>query len=510
MKKTVISRILCLILALLLPLCAFAEAVEPAAPEAAPTQTVVTLSVTPGEAMSSLPEIGDLCKVAALQFRALGEQYLGFSLLLNGKESFTANFRADKDGLYGDSIGLYPQTLYVNFEDLQKVLEEAAKTGSASNVAALGSLQSSLRTMLSAMEKQQTDPAPSFYGKDLKDPAVRQAILDMANGDESYLALVEDLLGRATVTEGDFTAEDHDPATTQTAILMTQKDVLVLLETQYMKNLLKQQLTPAYPELSGDALDQKVAESIAQAKEQFSKMDFVMPMTILTNGDDVVSCSYPLTMKSKGDSTPIDLSMTIDYRRLTTDGNAKHSVRMIASETGSRLDLDLDGYVTQFANGNYDLNLTITNAQKEQVAIKGTYETIADQSTGLLSLLIPAQPEILLQFTQNRAGSATNNQLAVYQKAAAVQSMAVTQADKPLFTLNLQTEEVPDDGRFDTLKAATPDTALQVLKLSPADMQTFQNTFMNTAMQTGMGLLSQLPESLFKLLVPTQPNLPVQ
>lgn len=499
MKKTFLTRLLCMLLISALPFVALAETTDPAQQAAAQDQQkIVTITLTPGEEMKQIPAIVDLFDALALQLRSFGEETANLSILLDKQAVFSANVRVDEAGIFIDSKEVYEKPLYFSQADLQNFMTEMMKSSGVDS-ATLAQFEQSISTSMLVGMNAGTDGTQFENNNDLEDPEVRQVIINATGGDDSYLKFVEDLTSRVVVTEGEFTDADHDPATQKAELLATQADIIAVMDTTLFKNQIRSQLATENSSLSDTELDNKVADTIEEDKKQLAEMDILMPVTVLSAEDKVVFMSMPITVKNKDKENPVDVSMSIDYRRLTTEA-ANHHFQMSVKDADSQA-VFMDGVVNDYQNGNFDLDFSIKEDTKSVLTAKGIYEMTDDQTNALLSLLSDDSEEVLFQYAKSKTEVGADHHLSFYQKNSGGEQMVLTADDKPLFTLNVSTALVADDGSFDAIIAATPDSATQMFKLTGEERNTFEATALATLTQAGMNALAKLPTSVAMLLM---------
>lgn len=502
MKKTLLTRLLCMLLITALPFVALAETTASAQQAAMQDQQkIVTITLTPGEEMKQIPAIVDLCDSLAIQLRSLGKKTAGMSILLDEQAVFSANVRVDEAGIFIDSKEVYEKPLYFSQADLQNFMTEMMKSSGVDDATIAQFGQSISTSMLAGMSAAESASDAQINKSDLEDPEVRQAIINATGGDDSYLKFLEDLTSRMVVTEGEFTDADHDPATQKAELLVTQADIITVMDTTFMKNQIRSQLATENSSLTDAELDKKVADTIEEAKKELAEMDILMPVTVLSTEDKVVSMSMPITVKNKDIEDPVDASMSIDYRRLTNEAaTVNHHFQMSVEEVDSQVML-MDGVVNHYQNGNIDLDFSIKEGSKSVLSAKGIYEITKDQTNALFSLLPDDSEEILFQYAKNKTEVGADHHLSFYLKDNGGEQMVLTADDKPLFTLNVSTALVADDGSFDAIIAATPDSATEMFKLTGEERNTFEATVLATITQAAMNAVAKLPNSVAVLLM---------
>ena len=103
MTRKLITTLLCLVLAVALPLAALAD-------------TRHTLTLIPGDDLSAVPAIADLCDALSLTLTK-GEKSGGLTLSVGGEDIATVALGADSNGVYVESTLLGDDVYYVNWDD---------------------------------------------------------------------------------------------------------------------------------------------------------------------------------------------------------------------------------------------------------------------------------------------------------------------------------------------------------------------------------------------------------
>ena len=230
--------------------------------------------------------------------------------------------------------------------------------------------------------------------------------------------------------------------------------------------------------------------------------------------EEMVFLSMPITFHGKdtgidaeGNETEseINITMPIDYTRLTTDGNVTYTVKVVGSDDKGE-GFSLDGVVNE-KGGDYELDLALAAEDETLFTLKGAYAAKDKETNFLLSLTFQGDAsEYLLQCRQTTEDMAVDTLISVYIKDKTATLMALTETDSPLATLRINAEVKEDDGRFDHIKAATPETAAQVLTMSPEEQESFLGQVSSNGMELFQNIAPKLPASILALLFP-QPGI---
>lgn len=103
MTRKLITTLLCLILAVALPLATLAD-------------TRHTLTILPGDDLAVIPALEDLCDALSVTLTT-GEKSGGLTLGISGEDVATIAMGADSTGLYVQSNLLSDDVLYLTWDD---------------------------------------------------------------------------------------------------------------------------------------------------------------------------------------------------------------------------------------------------------------------------------------------------------------------------------------------------------------------------------------------------------
>jgi len=329
--------------------------------------------------------------------------------------------------------------------------------------------------------------------------------LSMFGGDESMLTWMEAIFDRVVITEGAFTGEDHDPATHKMEMTMTRDDIIAMMDTGYIRNQVRSQFA-SRPWYTDEQLDEMVDSQIQTIKTEMAEIDMLFPITYLFSGNDLVSVSMPMTMTiTEREETA---TITIDYRRLTTDGNVRHSFLMFM-ETPVSAPITVEGVLVANATGRYDLDFSAKEKDKVQFSMKGFCEDNDGQINALLSILpeggnnlAKGETELVIQLTGTKAKDASEYHVSFYTRKDIAEPMILAETDKPLFTLHINIECGDPDGAFDLINAATPENAVALFSLSPSEQAALFNDISANGLKAALGAASLLPPSVIQLVMP--------
>lgn len=505
---------LCLLIALLLPLTAFAAETAPTALDTALAdgkQIVTTFSITPGAELSQIEAVADICRSFTFQLYQFKDNYGALSLLLDGEEALALNMKTNEDGLYLDAKALYPQPLYFSFADLQTYMTQVMEASGNATFGA-GAASSMAFDQAALTELQET----MLSGKEMSDEEMKAALTKALNGDEKFAQWTMDMIKRAVITEGeaaDDKSGNHDPADKKLEMVMTQDDIVTLMDTDYMRKSIEQQVEAeamtSETAMTDEEKAAKVQAYLDEAKTEIADMEMLMPITCLYSGEDVVSLSCPMTIKQKAKDPQESksMAMNMDYDRLTTDGKAAHSFQMKVSETEPKAEdvMEMQGFFRENADGSYELSFDAYEYGEQKIVIQGKYANTAEGISGLGRIaIIDEKTEVFFKLDGKTTDTANDTTLSIYVKENVIEFGVLTEADKPFISFNVSTAVKEDDGRFAALDSATPASSAQVLQMDGSQLSSFISELSGNGTQLLFNILSKLPPSLFSLVMTGQ------
>ncbi len=493
-------------------------------------QIITTLTVAPGELLAQQPAISDLLNALAIKVVGQKDGYGSLTIQLSGQDALSGNIKTTEDGFFFQSALVGQDILYFSLEDLEELIASLTANSDAPGAAATSQLDS-LRDLFT-----QNQPADLFSITPLD---IEKELPDIIKNDPVMMQWIEDIQKRMVVSHGDYLDPSHDPATDKQELTLNQEDILVIMDSQYMRLQLKQTIAASNADLTAEQLDTMVQESIDEGKAQLQSSTIDMPITVLANGETVVSMSMPIHMSMAAPVTGIAdttqdaappstqaltvIDMPISYNRLTTGDAVNHSFQMDVNEN-SKNALAIMGTVEVIGETNFEFNVDIDDKQSTKLVLKG-YGVVEGEETALAFHVVhngkdifqiqatikdgmdalDAKVDLLINeaqmgFTSPQASAEPTLDTAEKQtEAPADTTQAVAQGSdglKRFITLSLHSVAAEPDARFAALQEATPQTAVQILKMTLAELVTIGQSLAQTSMQTVFGALSLLPPSV--------------
>lgn len=473
MFRKILASILCLMLALAMPLTSLAA-------------TDVTVRVIPGDELSSLHEaVGPILNKLLVHVVAEDEGAV-VALESDKGEVLSAALRADTNGFYVSSPLLGDRTLYFTMEDVAAFMSEMMKQSGASE-AEIAEFQQAMAQM--AAPSMATAQA-SEINEDamMNDPAMQE-----------FMKKIEEKL---VITEGDFTDAAHNPATTKTELVMDSSDILLVMDSQMIKDM--------YAQMAEEAgMDPE--QLMKTVKDLFNQLDMTYNIVAYTNEDDL--CALTMDMVMKGDVTlevadengktstqkaKFDMLMDLDVNVLTQGELDTVAIVANMNNNGSGSD--------ELKNAVMNMNIAV-NDEADSVALvgdvtidgkKGEFqgafaEGENDSVKGWIAGLAKGtQMTGLIEASEEN--DVQNVQVSLLMRSDATAIVEPTWSDKPMISVAVQVKEVETPAALAALKAATPETAMQLLKMSQEELQNEIGAISNDAISALLAGLSNLPE----------------
>lgn len=480
MFRKILASVLCLMLALAMPLTSLAA-------------TDVTVRVIPGAELASLHEaVGPALN--SLFLHVITEGNGAVVALESDKGSVVdAAVRSDVTGFYVSSPLLGDRTLYFTMEDIAAFMAEMMKQSGASE-AEIAEFQQAMAQMaapnMATMQAAQIDEDAL-----LNDPAMQQ--------------FMENIEKKLVITEGSFTDAAHNPATTKTEVVMDSSDILLVLDTQMIKDLYAQM---------AEGANMEPEQLMKTAKDLFSQLDMTYNIVAYTNEDDL--CALTMDMIMKGDVTlevadengktssqkaNFDMLMDLDVNVLT-EGELD-TIAVVANMTNNGSGSD------ELKNAVMNLNIAADD-EADSVALIGDV-TIDDKKVEFQGAFAEGENDAVKGWL---AGLAGGDQITFMIQAAEendVQNVLVslmlrqdataivepTWSDAPMVSVAVQVKEAETPAALAALLNATPDTATQLLKMSQEELNNELDAISTDAMSALFAGISNLPAEVLSLFM---------
>lgn len=450
------TTLLCLLMALALPLCALAD-----------TQTTIRISL--GDELVSEQAVKDLFD--ALSFTLTGGEKAG-ALTVNVADTGVVSIAAsvDENGLYLGSELLGETVYYIGWDDLFTLMDAAiASSADGDELAAAQQSMEQFKSALMALIAGEEIPAQSTDVEANKD-----AVLAQFADDPAMQAWLQTIMDKVVVENGEFTAEGRDVAAVKSSMTMTAEDLLPLFDTDYMRNSVKSGLQGSEENMTAEELEKATDEVLAQSRQVIADSDFLMSMETYADeaNENLIGMDMKMTMTIKEDGeVEGTLAMLMNYKRLTTAAGVSH-------------------------NGSLDMNVSDDD---ETVTMQGQMDLLTgdDLLEGNVALLVEGT-EITLHFATDEAAGAVS--VALYQRGNATSIIEPAASARPMITLTFTTGEADGAVLSPVKAAANAQNAVNILTMTKSDIQALSETVQNNAMSVLFQALSLMPSSVMQLL----------
>ena len=498
MFRKILASVLCLMLALAMPLTSLAA-------------TDIALKIVPGAELAATDEsiktIFD-----NLFLRLIVEDESGLLAIESDKgEILSAGIRADEQGFYVASALLGDRVLYFSAEEVSAFMIEMMRQSGADE-ATIAQMEQSL-AQLSGQPAINAAAGSPINGMMFDDDALENMTAEeLYANDPAMLQFVKNMEEKMVVTEGEFTDAAYNTATTKTELVMTSEDLMLVFDSEMVKEM--------YGSMA-QSTGMTAEELLATVKDVFSQLDMTYNIVAYTNGDDL--CAMQLDMVMKGDVTmevtdttgktstdtaTFDMTMDLDMNVLTTgDVENMNIVTTMVDNTQSQT----IGFIANIAENDaadtvaFDGNLT--EGEQTVMLFQGAFaEGEDDAINGWVGILADNQ-----QVTFTLTGKETNNVydalVSIYTRGDSTAIVEPTWSDSAIISFAVRVQETQTPALLNVLNNATPETSVQLLQMDQDALNNEINAISGDAMGALFTGLGNLPSDLFSMvmnLIPMQ------
>lgn len=460
MIRKILTAILCLAMALALPLASLAA-------------TETTVSVAPGSAYSSIPMLNDLLDALSLSFVSDEDATAGsFSLRISGQDALTIAARVDKDALYIDNVILGDDPVCLPFSDIEKLFKEAMKA-SGMDEAAFASLEEALSGIMSGK------PVNRLGLRELKGLSFTEKMEQLKTvfaADSAMVAYIDDIQQRMKVTDGVYTSHDHDVASQKWELTITKDDYMKLFETDYVKSAFR-----FFARASGGEFE--VDELLDAMNDAMKDVDINAQTTMYTYDKGKVLVSFETTVAVTG---------TVDSVK-EIDGSMTTTKQAVNTETAMAYNRLTSKGVTSHLG-----TMTMMNDGEQMMTARFKMDESDENAKGTLGMLVDGT-EMNVGYEQTLADDVTTREISLYMRENATSLLEPAAYESPIFTVKV--ENKPNDGSgLQKVLNATVGSSIQPLIMGQDEMQTYLSGLLTRAQQTLFNIISMLPESVVQNL----------
>lgn len=494
MFRKILASILCLMLALALPLTSLAA-------------TDITFKIIPGAEMASAAEeiktIFD-----SLQLRVVADEQSGLLALESTTgEVASAAIRADENGIYVASPFLGERVVYITLADIQRFMTDMMRESGASEeeIAEFEQAMAQITMPTAAQNVTSTSITGMMAADDLGDLTPEQLYAD----DPAMLQFYQNMEAKMVVTEGDFTDAAHNPATAKTEVVMTSEDMMLIFDSEMVK-----EIYGSMAQSAGMTAD----ELIQMVKDVFSQLDMTYNIVAYTNGDEL--CAMQMDMVMKGDVTlettdaqgktstetaTFDMLMDMDMNVLTAGEVETMTITTVmndkaSTESPETLGFDMVINVNDEAD-TVDFAGKMAEAENTMLTFQGAFaEGEEDAINGWVGILVDDE-QVTFTIEGKETNDVYNALVGIYFRENCTAIVEPTWSDSAMISFAVQVKEnVPTPELLNKINAATPETAVQLFQMDQEQFANEVSAISGDAMGALFTGLGNLPSELMELI----------
>ncbi len=510
MIRKMMRMFLCLMLTLILPLAACAD-------------TQHTLTIIPGDESVSIQDeaVKDLLDVLSFTFTT-GERSGAMTLTLDDTDIATVALGADETGVYVQSNLLGDDVFYTTWDEtwdeLFDTLNDALKSSVSAQAAANG--EEIDEEMLEAVDatldayKMQVKAAIAAAAEGTPSKAqtseeVLATVERMFGDDPGMVAFYENILGLMNFEEGEFADESRDTAGGKVSWVMTGKDIAPICDTKYMRSMVESIVKSEDNTLEEAELEAKIDETLEQIRKIYEESDMSISMDVFTTdeGETPVGMLMDMSMVVTEDDETAEVSMNMNYDRLTGENDVSHRAEMSMFVTTDddivRVSMDFGYDCVNVENGvshTAEFIMRGKDSVKEEL-MEASFELVQGKdgvSDGSLALFADGT-QITFVYHGENVENARQRSLALYSRENASTIIPPAASERPLITFALVSSEA-DTATLEAIEMATPETVVNVMKLSVEEVNEILSDVYVRVMQAMYLGMSKLPASFLRLM----------
>ena len=494
MFRKILASVLCLMLALAMPLTSLAA-------------TDIALKIVPGAELASTDEsiktIFD-----NLFLRLIVEDESGLLAIESDKgEIVSAGIRADEQGFYVASALLGDRVLYFSAEEVSAFMIEMMRQSGADE-ATIAQMEQSL----AQMSGQSASNAVSGIMSD-DDDLENMTAEELYANDPAMLQFIKNIESKMVVTEGTFEDPAFNTATAKSEVVMTSEDMMLIFDSEMVK-----EIYGSMAHSTGMTTD----ELIQMVKDVFSQLDMTYNIVSYTNGDEL--CAMQMDMIMKGDVTlettdangktttetaTFDMTMDLNMNVLTTGEVETMTITTVMKDQASTDSPETIGFAMNISENDATDTVTfdgkLTEAEEDVALFQGAFAEGEDDAVkGWVGILVENE-QVTFTIDGKETNDVYNAMLSIYFRENSTAIVEPTWSDSPMISFVVQVKDVPTPELLNKLNAATPETSVQLLQMDEQQFNNELSAISGDAMSALFTGLGNLPSELMSLMMTVLP-----
>lgn len=451
MIRKMLTSFLCLLLALMMPMASLAEPMQYA------------LTITPGaELVPHLEGVETLLEALTLTFLGDAENTCGaIQLSLDGAAVLSIAARPDSTGLFVHTDAVNDSAMFVTWEDALTFIEDSMPRSYGMSLAFV-----EIKKLLNAVRTETMDVLTVDLLKrlSLQAKAIRQTI----SGDAALKEILARMYQDEPVAQGLDTESYRDAANTVITLNITTEDCLALVETETFNALITAMLSEYF---TGTALEKSTFFIISDIKALLKTLLIDVKVKLLAADQLVVQMDISSSISDIYGSV---VELDGNYYRYTAADGIDHR---------GTFDMRTGGYI-------YipDIQMAFDIKDAGNDGLDGVCYGVCDGT------------QLSVRFGKAHKADEKNYALDIYVRDRVTVLSALYDFETPVLSLDLA-GKAGETAVFDTVRKATGQNSVQVLRLSASALEEFTEELVVNAVHTALVAASYLPNDILGLII---------
>ncbi|MBE5793739.1 MAG: hypothetical protein E7323_03550 [Clostridiales bacterium] len=498
MFRKILASVLCLMLALAMPLTSLAA-------------TDIALKIVPGPELAATDEMVNTI-FNNLMLRIVAEDNSGLlALESTSGEIASAAIRADENGIYVASPFLGDRVVYFTMEDLSAFMVEMMRQSGVDEETIAQFEQSLAQVALPAGAQNVT--GTSITGMMNVDDLDELTPEQLYANDPAMLQFMENIEKKMVVTQGEFTDPAFNTATTKTEVVMNSEDLMLVFDSEMVK-----EVYGSMAQSAGMTAD----ELLKMVKDVFSQLDMTYNIVTYTNEDDL--CAMQMDMIMKGDVTlettdttgkattetaTFDMTMDMDMSVLTTGEVDNMVITTVMNDNASTDAPETIGFDMNIANNDEADTVAfdgkLTEAESTVMLFQGAFAEAEDDAINGWVGILAENEQVTFTINGKENNDVYEALVSVYARGESTAIVEPTWSDSPVISFAVQVKDVATPDLLNKINAAAPETSVQLLKMTEEQLNQEISAISGDAMSALFSGLGNLPAELMQLVMTAIP-----